>query len=142
MEPSGGEDLGGEASDGSNAFRSPDPDAIPELQELQFAKDIFADFEKEMPKILKYTEFSNKIKIAMSIVAEAVKNNDNVLIFLHSIPTLEYLEEKLKHKKRKVYVLTGSTIIKERQHDIDRFNRDTQAVYLISCRVRTLMQRH
>ena len=71
----------------------------------------------------------------MSIVKEAVKCKDSVLIFVHSIPTLEYLEMKLRRKGETVYILTGSTPVRDRQSMIDKFNGDTSAVFLISCKV-------
>jgi SNF2 family DNA or RNA helicase len=72
----------------------------------------------------------------LDIVKEAVKLNENTLIFVHSIPTLKYLESKLRHKRYKVYVLDGSTPMKERQVSIDWFNKDEGAVYLISPKVK------
>jgi SNF2 family DNA or RNA helicase len=73
--------------------------------------------------------------MVLSIVKEAVKMNENTLIFVHSIPTLNYLREKLDHKGYKIFELTGQTPMKDRQPAIDRFNRQHGAVYLISCRV-------
>lgn len=106
---------------------------LPPVDELQWAKDVF----DEMDEIgeLKFTKFSNKARIVLDVVREAVKLKENILIFVHSIPTLEYLEEKLRHKKYRTYVLTGSTPMRDRQVDIDKFNRIESAVYLISCKV-------
>lgn len=107
---------------------------LPVIDELQWAKDIFKDLGDEY-KRLKYTEYSNKARMVMSIVKEAVKMKENTLIFVHSIPTLDYLREKLDHKGYTIFELTGQTPMKDRQPAIDRFNRLRGAVYLISCRV-------
>jgi SNF2 family DNA or RNA helicase len=111
-----------------------DEDEFPAVYELQWAKDIFEELGAEYQK-LKYTEYSNKARLVMSIVKEAVKLLDNTLIFVHSIPTLNYLHDKLYHKGYDVFELTGMTPMKDRQRDIDRFNKRKGAVYLISCRV-------
>jgi SNF2 family DNA or RNA helicase len=76
----------------------------------------------------------------LGIVKEAVKLNENVLIFVHSLPILEYLEDKLRRRNNTtVYVLKGSTPMKDRQVSIDRFNRDVSSVYLISSKVSWLL---
>jgi SNF2 family DNA or RNA helicase len=111
-----------------------DEDELPAVYELQWAKDIIQGLGDEFKK-LKYTEYSNKARVVMSIVKEAVRLRDNTLIFVHSIPTLNYLRDKLDHKHYDVFELTGSTPMKDRQHAIDRFNKKKGAVYLISCRV-------
>jgi SNF2 family DNA or RNA helicase len=111
-----------------------DRDELPSVDELQWAKDIFTEMGDAVNELL-FTKFSNKSRVVLNIVKEAVRLRENILIFVHSIPTLEYLLSKLNHKKYKTYVLTGQTQMKERQVEIDRFNRDTGAVYLISCRV-------
>jgi SNF2 family DNA or RNA helicase len=105
---------------------------------LQWAKDIFDSLSEEEFKELAFTKHSNKAKVVIDIVKEAVKLSENVLVFVHSIPTLEYLVAKLRHKKQKVYVLTGSTAMKVRQPLIDKFNKVKGAVFLISCRVTSL----
>jgi SNF2 family DNA or RNA helicase len=107
---------------------------LPVIDQLRWAKDIFENLGDDYKK-LKYTEFSNKARMVLSIVKEAVKLNENTLIFVHSIPTLNYLREKLDHKRYKIFELTGQTPMKERQPAIDKFNKQRGAVYLISCRV-------
>jgi len=87
---------------------------------------------------LMFTEFSNKTRVVISIVEQAVELEENVLVFVHSIPTLEYLANKLKHKKFRVFVLTGSTPMKDRQREIKKFNGLKGAIYLISCRAGSL----
>lgn len=107
---------------------------LPVIDELRWAKDIFENLGDDYRK-LRFTEFSNKARMVLSIVKEAVKLNENTLIFVHSIPTLNYLREKLDRKGYKIFELTGQTQMKERQPAIDEFNKQRGAVYLISCRV-------
>jgi len=116
---------------------SPDIDEIDELPPVHYLQWATKIFEALGPKSreLNFTAHSNKSRVVMTIVEEAVKLRENILIFVHSIPTLEYLESKLRHKKYNVYVLTGSTVMKDRQPQIDKFNRDVGAIYLISCKV-------
>jgi len=111
-----------------------DTEDLPPVRDLQWAKQIFGDMGDEHKRLL-FTEYSNKSQLVLSIVNEAMNLQENVLIFIHSIPTLEYLQSKLVHKRHQVYVLTGGTPMKERQHSIDRFNKKRGAVYLISSMV-------
>lgn len=85
-----------------------------------------------------FTEHGNKSRIVKTIVHEAVKLKDNVLIFVHSIPTLKFLNSVLTHKKHRIYILTGETQMEQRQDDIDRFNKEAGAIYLISSKVSLL----
>jgi len=117
---------------------SPDPDddeELPPVNDLQWAQDIFNSLPPQENKELSFTKHSNKVRVVLEIVREAVKLRENILVFVHSIPTLIYLQSKLEHKRYKVYVLTGQTPMKDRQPSIDKFNKDTGVVYLISCRV-------
>lgn len=114
-----------------------DTEAIPPVNELQWATDIFENMGNQR-KTLKYTDHANKARIVKTIVNEAVKLRDNVLIFVHSIPTLEFLNSMLKHRKHRIYILTGRTKMKDRQDDIDRFNTEIGAVYLISAKAGSL----
>jgi superfamily II DNA or RNA helicase len=126
-----------EESEAPSRALSPDvdeADELPPVDELLWAKNIFEEMGDKKGELL-FTDYSNKAKIALAIVKEAVKMKENILIFVHSIPTLEYIKEKLDRKVSRVYVLTGSTPMKDRQANIDKFNRDTSAVYLISCKV-------
>ena len=111
---------------------------LPPVDELLWAKNIFEEMGDKKGELL-FTDYSNKAKIALAIVKEAVKMKENILIFVHSIPTLEYIKEKVERKVSRVYVLSGSTPMKDRQVDIDRFNKNTSAVYLISCKVCLLL---
>jgi SNF2 family DNA or RNA helicase len=118
----------------SPAILDYDPEQLPSVDELKWAKDILDSRGDDRPK-LKSSEHSNKVCLALNIVREAMKLKDNVLIFFHSIPTLEFVEAKLKRKHYHVYKLTGSTPMAERQGMIDEFNNDTTVIFLISSKV-------
>jgi len=114
-----------------------DNDELPPVSALQWAVDIFEGMGKDRSKLM-FTEFSNKTRVVISIVEQAIELKENVLVFIHSIPTLEYLAEKLRHRKLKVFVLTGATQMKDRQAEIKKFNGMKGAIYLISCRAGSL----
>ena len=113
-----------------------DDEELPPVDELVWAKAVFEGLGDKLGELM-FSEYSNKARIVLSIVSKSVKLKENILIFVHSIPTLQYLETKLKHKftSTKVFVLTGSTPMKERQPMIDQFNRSEKAIFLISCKV-------
>ena len=122
----------GESSEAPSRGTTPfEEDSLPEVNELQWAKDIFDAHKKQ----LGFTEHSNKVVMAINIVTEAISQGESVLIFFHSIPTLHYVEEKLRRRGCDVNVLEGKTPIKDRQNEVDRFNRTNKAVYLVSTRV-------
>jgi SNF2 family DNA or RNA helicase len=133
------DDISDTSGDPSRAA-SPDSDddELPPVDDLQWAHKIFESRSEQEQKELSFTAHSNKVRIVLEIVREAVALGENILVFVHSIPTLNYLQSKLDHKGQKTYVLTGQTPMKDRQPSIDKFNKDTKAVYLISCRVTSL----
>jgi SNF2 family DNA or RNA helicase len=105
-----------------------------DVDELQWARDIFDEMGDER-KYLLYLKHSNKAQMVVNIIREAELLGENVLVFFHSIPTLEYIKAKLKNKKYKIYDLTGQTPMRERQDKIDKFNKEKSAIFLISSRV-------
>jgi SNF2 family DNA or RNA helicase len=111
---------------------------LPPPDELRWAKEVFENMPKSEHDKLKFTKFSNKARVVLDIVKGAVRLKENVLVFVHSIPTLEYLREKLDRKNYRTYELTGQTPMATRQPAIDRFNQETGAVYLISCKVHSV----
>lgn len=128
-------DASGDPSRLASPEADDDAEELPPFDDLQWAKTIFDQLAPQETKELSFTKHSNKARVVLEIVREAVKLGENVLVFVHSIPTLDYLESKLKHKGHKVYILTGSTPMKNRQPSIDKFNKERRAVYLISCKV-------
>ncbi|KAK4169213.1 hypothetical protein QBC43DRAFT_58314 [Cladorrhinum sp. PSN259] len=89
--------------------------------------------EKVAVREIDRTEHSYKILALLRILAECRKVGDKVLVFSHSIPTLDYLESLFRVQKLGYQRLDGSTRIADRQSDTKRFNADENAaVYLIS----------
>ncbi|OOF92179.1 hypothetical protein ASPCADRAFT_55923, partial [Aspergillus carbonarius ITEM 5010] len=78
---------------------------------------------------------SCRAQILNSIVAESVRAGDKVLVFSHSIPTLNYVEHLLKKSGWKYCRLDGQTPIASRQAATKQFNQGSaENVYLISTR--------
>ncbi|KFH49000.1 DNA repair protein-like protein [Hapsidospora chrysogenum ATCC 11550] len=75
---------------------------------------------------------SLKVQVLITILDEARKLGDKVLVFSQSIFTLDYLETLLGMQKRSVCRLDGNTKIDQRQEKIRQFNFGDQEVYLIS----------
>ncbi|GKZ33644.1 hypothetical protein AbraIFM66950_003670 [Aspergillus brasiliensis] len=79
---------------------------------------------------------SCRAEILNRIIAESVRAGDKVLVFSHSLPTLNYVENDiLKASGWKYCRLDGSTPIASRQAATKKFNHgSTEDVYLISTR--------
>ncbi|KIW97143.1 uncharacterized protein Z519_02535 [Cladophialophora bantiana CBS 173.52] len=69
------------------------------------------------------------------IVEKAIEARDKTLIFSHSIPTLNYLEQMLKDMKASFCRIDGQTKVSDRQAFTKEFNqKDNYQVFLISMR--------
>ncbi|KAF5864364.1 hypothetical protein ETB97_007926 [Aspergillus alliaceus] len=80
-------------------------------------------------------EMSHRARILNLIIDESIKAGDKVLVFSHSIPTLDYIEFILESTNRKYSRLDGRTPVITRQDATKRFNSGyEQQVYLISTR--------
>jgi SNF2 family DNA or RNA helicase len=76
-----------------------------------------------------------KICILLSILDEAKRLGEKVLVFSQHIPTLDYLENLCRQKKHNFYRLDGKTPVDERYKHVKVFNELSEAqVYLISTR--------
>ncbi|PHH72785.1 hypothetical protein CDD80_4259 [Ophiocordyceps camponoti-rufipedis] len=78
------------------------------------------------------SNMSVKTELLTIVLDEARALGDKVLVFSHSIQTLDYLDNLLKLQKRQVYRLDGKVAIEKRQELVKRFNSGNQEVYLIS----------
>ncbi|KAK2744994.1 hypothetical protein FQN57_004124 [Myotisia sp. PD_48] len=90
----------------------------------------FANMDTKSPTL------SYRTLIADQIIEESVRVGDKVLVFSHSIPTLNYLQHILTLKNRKFCRLDGKTPINSRQEATKAFSRpdSEMEVYLISTR--------
>ncbi|KAE8383218.1 P-loop containing nucleoside triphosphate hydrolase protein [Aspergillus bertholletiae] len=84
---------------------------------------------------IKALEMSHRARIMNSIIDESIKAGDKILVFSHSIPTLDYIEYILQSSNRNYSRLDGRTPVVTRQDATKRFNRGSEKqVYLISTR--------
>ncbi|PGH08600.1 hypothetical protein GX51_01120 [Blastomyces parvus] len=80
-------------------------------------------------------ELSHRALVANKIIECSIAAGDKVLLFSHSIPTLNYLERVLQQTGRSYSQLDGKTPVATRQVATKNFNSDSDAqVYLISTR--------
>ncbi|EDN05403.1 predicted protein [Histoplasma mississippiense (nom. inval.)] len=120
---------------------SPDSDSeIPEdpsIPHVLLSSEVLARIEKDFPTGMDMwsLELSHRAQVADQIIERSIAAGDKVLLFSHSIPTLNYLELVLKQAKRSYSRLDGKTPIATRQIATKNFNSgfDSQ-VYLISTR--------
>ncbi|KYK60081.1 chromatin-remodeling complex ATPase chain isw-1 [Drechmeria coniospora] len=75
---------------------------------------------------------SHKTELLTMILDEARTAREKVLVFTHSILTLDYLSNLFELQKRRVCRLDGTTKIGKRQDMIKSFNTGDQEIYLIS----------
>ncbi|EEH16643.2 hypothetical protein PABG_06730 [Paracoccidioides brasiliensis Pb03] len=84
---------------------------------------------------LQSLELSYRAQIADKIIELSIAVGDKVLLFSHSIPTLNYLEHVLRQAGRTYSRLDGKTPIATRQISTKNFNSGSYTqVYLISTR--------
>ncbi|KAF5130100.1 Protein CHROMATIN REMODELING 20 [Metarhizium anisopliae] len=88
----------------------------------------FARIETRCPSL------STKVELLIQILDDAKRSKDKVLVFSHSIPTLNYLSGLFQEQKRLFSRLDGKTPIAKRQEEIKKFNANHTEVYLISTR--------
>ncbi|KAL1968965.1 hypothetical protein VTN77DRAFT_799 [Rasamsonia byssochlamydoides] len=79
---------------------------------------------------------SHRAQILDRIISESIKAGDKVLVFSHSLSTLDYLEKLLISSGRRYSRLDGSTPVGVRQAATKNFNNSQtlQQVFLISTR--------
>ncbi|KAI5864522.1 hypothetical protein GGS23DRAFT_595251 [Durotheca rogersii] len=75
-----------------------------------------------------------RIPILVAILNECKRIGDSVLIFSHSIGTINYLEQILRRQRFIFQRLDGSTVTTKRQSMVKDFNRNQADVFLISTR--------
>lgn len=84
---------------------------------------------------MKALNLSYRAQILNRIITESIKAGDKVLVFSHSLPTLDYIEHVLKTSRHNYCRLDGQTPIFSRQAATKRFNSTgSEQVYLISTR--------
>ncbi|GAP89363.1 putative snf2 family domain-containing protein [Rosellinia necatrix] len=79
-----------------------------------------------------------KVPILLEILDQCKKLGEYVLLFSHSMVTLDYLEGVLRMKKLSVVRLDGKTQMADRQAIVKRFNKGNIDIFLISTRAGAL----
>jgi superfamily II DNA or RNA helicase len=87
---------------------------------------------KQEASDLKAINLSNKVKILCQILDASKEAGDKVLVFSHSLHTLDFLEHLCITQGRKYARLDGSTTISKRQESTKAFNVSNTELYLIS----------
>ncbi|KAF2457160.1 P-loop containing nucleoside triphosphate hydrolase protein [Lineolata rhizophorae] len=84
---------------------------------------------------LKDPRFSPKMALLLQIVRLSKEAGDKVLVFSHSIPTLNYIEALLQRESELIYErLDGKTKVSDRQNMANNFNEGRVDLFLISTR--------
>ncbi|EEQ87067.2 hypothetical protein RJZ56_005834 [Blastomyces dermatitidis] len=120
---------------------SPDTDSeIPEdpsIPHVLLSSEILSGLEKIFTTDMDMwsLELSHRALVADQIIERSIAAGDKVLLFSHSIPTLNYLEQVLRQAGRTYSRLDGKTPVATRQVATKNFNSDSNTqVYLISTR--------
>ena len=92
-----------------------------------------APFERMMVP-LESVGLSNKMQILMEILKFSREVKDKVLIFSHSIHTLDYVEDQLRNTRMSFSRIDGSVLTGSRQQITKDFNNQDTEVCLISTR--------
>ncbi|OAX83009.1 hypothetical protein ACJ72_02640 [Emergomyces africanus] len=121
----------------SNRVSSDSDSEIPEDPQVLVAPELITNLEQLFATGVDMWSFelSHRAQVADQIIEHSLAAGDKVLLFSHSIPTLNYLERVLNQAGRSYSRLDGKTPIGTRQAATKNFNStsDTQ-VYLISTR--------
>lgn len=105
------------------------------VAQASLPETIVADQERHFSAIPDVSDcnFSYRMQLLDRIIAESVKAGDKVLVFSHSIPTLNYIGRMLEVSRHRYCRLDGKTPVNNRQHETKRFNTvNSEQVYLIS----------
>lgn len=104
------------------------------------SKDVLAELHKVFETVketdLDSPSLSHRARILNELVEESVRVGDRILVFSHSLPTLDYIERLLIKTNKKYCRLDGKTPVGARQASTKSFNQANSGlqVYLISTR--------
>lgn len=79
-----------------------------------------------------YDGGSGKLGQAMELISDAINSGHSILVFSQFTKLLKLLKAELEENKLNYYYLDGSMKPEERNMEIDSFNSDREAVFLIS----------
>ncbi|KAF4457560.1 hypothetical protein F53441_610 [Fusarium austroafricanum] len=105
-----------------------------ETKDKSFPKSMIQHFLKALHSFpdLDTPTLSLKTELLTTILDEARKVNDKVLIFSQSLHTLDYLENMCRMQRRTICRLDGKTPVATRQEQTKDFNEGSKEVFLIS----------
>ncbi|KAL9106614.1 MAG: hypothetical protein Q9227_008397 [Pyrenula ochraceoflavens] len=118
------------------------PDDVDTLAQIGLSQDILDDLIKMFTKLedngkdLDHPVHSNRALVVDKLIDRCINQGDKVLLFSHSIPTLDYLQDMLELSGRRWTRLDGSTAVSKRQHATKVFNsaQSEYDIFLISTR--------
>jgi superfamily II DNA/RNA helicase len=111
-----------------------DADTLPSEVSNTLITNLGQIFEPLNSKSPTSSKWSYKVKLFIQLVNRCVQVGDNILVFSHSIPTLNFLEKVLGEKKYKFVRLDGQTKVNVRQDMMKKFNAGMYNIFLISTR--------
>ncbi|RJR06535.1 DEAD/DEAH box helicase [Candidatus Parcubacteria bacterium] len=79
-----------------------------------------------------YDGGSCKLDLAMEIITESINSSHSILLFSQFTKMLKIIRDELENNNINYYYLDGSMKPEERTMEIDNFNSDREAVFLIS----------
>ncbi|MDT3698469.1 MAG: DEAD/DEAH box helicase [Thermincola sp.] len=79
-----------------------------------------------------YDGGSCKLELAMEIITESINSGHSILLFSQFTKMLKIIRDELENSNINYYYLDGSMKPEERAMEIDNFNNDREAVFLIS----------
>lgn len=110
------------------------PEVDPELWKVGVSENLITQESKVFQNVPDLDDIclSNKVLILTKILDESKHAGDKVLVFSHSLDTLDYLENTCIKQKRKYARLDGKTNVNKRQTTTKEFNTNDTELYLIS----------
>ncbi len=79
-----------------------------------------------------YDGGSGKLELAMDIIIQSINSGHSILVFSQFTKMLKIIRSELEYSNINYYYLDGSMKPEERMMEIDNFNSDREAVFLIS----------
>jgi len=104
------------------------------VTKLGITEEMVAEQKQILGSVDYSCQHSHKMQVFMTILKHAKRVGDRVLVFTHSIPTLNVLEETLKTTHYNYARLDGTTKMSNRQNMANAFNTGEIEVFLISTR--------
>ncbi|KAI4277566.1 MAG: hypothetical protein LQ337_001688 [Flavoplaca oasis] len=90
---------------------------------------------KKLPGSIAHASLANKMKVLMQILDLSISTGDKVLVFTHSIPTLDYIEKLLQKEGKRYVRMDGSIPPDQRQKLTKSFNQHkAKDIFIISTR--------